>query len=100
MAGAAPGQGTTLEAKVKVLNRQGLHARPSSVLAQNALRFKDTRISIRRGDLVVDAKSIMELLLLEARCGTELTVEAAGPQAREALEVVRDLFEREFDVKL
>jgi phosphotransferase system HPr (HPr) family protein len=93
------GQGISLEATVVVRNKQGLHARPSSVLAENALRFKDTAISIRRGDLEVDAKSIMELLLLEARCGTELTLVATGPRAQEAIDTLRALFDREFDVK-
>ena len=52
------------------------------------------------GGEVVDAKSIMELLLLEAGPGTELTLVANGPQASEAAEAIRDLFEREFDGSL
>jgi len=93
-------QTASVAAKVKVLNRNGLHARPSSVLAETALRFSDTVLTIRRGDLVVDAKSIMELLLLEAQCGTELTLTAEGPQAETAIRTLRDLFEREFDLAL
>ena len=93
-------QSATAEAVVKVRNKNGLHARPSSVLAENALRFADTAISIRRGDLDVDAKSIMELLLLEATCGTELKLVASGPQAQEAVDELTALFEREFDIKL
>jgi len=93
-------QTASAAATVKVLNRNGLHARPSSVLAETALRFADTVLTIRRGDLVVDAKSIMELLLLEAQCGTELTLTAEGPQAEEAIRILSDLFEREFDLAL
>ena len=93
-------QETSIRAPVTVRNKNGLHARPSSVLAETALRFKDTSISILRGDLEVDAKSIMELLLLEAACGVELTLVASGPQAREAVEELLGLFEREFDLKL
>jgi len=91
---------TVLETVVKVTNKNGLHARPSSVLAETALRFKDTTVKLRRGELEVDAKSIMELLLLEAQCGTELTLVAEGPQAQVASDAVRALFEREFDLKL
>ncbi len=90
----------TVEATVKVLNKNGLHARPSSVLAENALRYTDTAISIRRGELEVDAKSIMELLLLEAHCGTELQLVASGPRAEEAVGELQALFEREFDIQL
>lgn len=90
----------TAEASVVVRNRNGLHARPSSVLAEAALRFPDTSITIRRGTIAVDAKSIMELLLLEAACGTELVLVAEGTQADEAVEELRRLFDREFDVQL
>ena len=91
---------TTVERTVTVLNRNGLHARPSSVLAESALRFPHTSIAIRKGEFEVDAKSIMELLLLEASCGTELTLVASGPRSDEAIEALVDLFQREFDIKL
>ena len=90
----------SVQQTVAVRNKNGLHARPSSVLAENALRFPDTAIAIQKGDLEVDAKSIMELLLLEAAHGTELTLVASGPQAEEAIGTLVDLFEREFDIKL
>jgi len=95
-------QGTNqkIEAHVVVRNKNGLHARPSSVLAENALRFPETTITIHRGTLSVDAKSIMELLLLEAAFGTELLLVADGPQADEAIQELSQLFDREFDVKL
>jgi phosphotransferase system HPr (HPr) family protein len=88
------------EARVTVRNKQGLHARPSSVLAQKALSFPDTTITLRRGspDLEVDAKSIMELILLEARHGTELVISARGPEAAAAVEALKALFERQFDL--
>ena len=88
------------ETMVTVKNRNGLHARPSSVLAETALRFADTEISIRKGEFQVDAKSIMELLLLEASCGTELHLTANGPAADEAIRQLTGLFEREFDLNL
>ena len=91
---------TVSETTVTVKNRNGLHARPSSVLAETALRFSDTVISIRKGEFQVDAKSIMELLLLEASCGTELHLTANGPAADEAIRQLTGLFEREFDLKL
>ena len=94
------GNGTTLVVVVVVRNANGLHARPSSVLAETALRFADTVLTLRRDATEVDAKSIMELLLLEAGPGTELTLTASGPQASEAVAALQDLFEREFDLNL
>ncbi len=101
------GSKTSVEITVRVQNKNGLHARPSSVLAETALRFAETSISLRRTDsdvadanALVDAKSIMELLLLAAGPGTELTLLADGPQANEACDAIRALFEREFDLSL
>jgi phosphocarrier protein len=89
-----------VEGRVVVRNKNGLHARPSSVLAEAALRFTDTELTLRRDETEVDAKSIMELLLLAAGPGTELTLIASGPSASEAVEALADLFEREFDLDL
>ncbi len=89
----------TVELRVTVENRQGLHARPSSMLAETALKFEGTELTLKRGELEVNAKSIMELLMLEAACGTELTLCARGPNAEEALQVIRELFECQFHVK-
>jgi len=99
------GEGLTIEQRVVVVrNRNGLHARPSSVLAEAALRFTDTELKLRKGGdedgTEVDAKSIMELLLLAAGPGTELTLVASGPSAGEAIEAISGLFEREFDLDL
>lgn len=89
-----------MERVVVVRNRNGLHARPSSVLAEAALRFTDTELILRKGSTEVDAKSIMELLLLAAGPGTELTLVASGPSAAEAARALSELFEREFDLDL
>ena len=94
------GSEPSVEITVRVRNKNGLHARPSSVLAETALRYEDTTISIRKGDTEVDAKSIMELLLLAAGPGTQLVLTASGPQADEAAAAIADLFEREFDLDL
>jgi len=90
----------TVEAQVTVRNPHGLHARPSGIIAEIALRYPDTAIMIRRGDLEVDAKSIVELLLLAAGQGTLLTIVAKGASAAPAVEALRDLFEREFDLHI
>lgn len=88
-----------VESKVTVRNKQGLHARPSSVLAQTAIAFADTEIRLKKGALEVDAKSIMELILLEAHFGTELALTAEGPQAQAAVAAIEGLFERQFDLR-
>ncbi len=91
---------SAVETVVAVTNKHGLHARPSSVLAEAALRFEDTTIRLRRGELEVDAKSIMELLLLEASHGTSLTLVTEGPQAQPAARAITELFANGFGINL
>ncbi|MEA4855717.1 MAG: HPr family phosphocarrier protein [Solidesulfovibrio sp.] len=73
-----------LALRVRVLNDQGLHARPAAKLAQEAQKF-GCDISLALGGEVVDAKSILDILTLAAGQGSELELRATGPEARDAL---------------
>ncbi len=70
--------------RVRVLNDQGLHARPAARLAQEAQKFP-CDISLVHGDETVDAKSILDILTLAAGHGSELELRASGPEAEDAL---------------
>ena len=85
-------------AVVTIKNRLGLHARPAMALVELANRFQSA-IRIRRTDSQewVDAKSIMQVMMLAATQGTQLRVEADGPDAQETVQAITDLVEREFD---
>lgn len=83
-------------AKVKIVNRLGLHARPAMSLVDVASGFS-SRITIRRGDSSVDGKSIMEVLMLAATKGTELEVDAQGTDAEAAVKAICELIGRGFD---
>ncbi len=52
-----------MEIIVKILNEQGLHARPASIFVKTANKFKST-ISILHGDEVANAKSIINIMSL------------------------------------
>jgi len=71
------------ELKVKVSNRNGLHARPSAHFASVAKKF-DCRISVTKGDRAADGKSIMGLLTLAASYGTVLNICLVGPESEQA----------------
>ena len=86
----------TLAREVIVSNSQGLHARPADALAREARKWQ-SRIELVADSQRVDGKSILEVLTLAAEAGTRLVVEATGPDAREALEAIGSLFERNFD---
>jgi phosphotransferase system HPr (HPr) family protein len=77
---------------VVVPNPNGLHARPASVLAATARRFRSD-IRLRRGDDEANAKSVTSLMGLEVLQGHRVSVVASGPDAEEALTVLRGMLE-------
>lgn len=83
------------EKTVVLTNRMGLHARPSTQIATAAGRF-NADVSIIKDDMTVDAKSVLELLMLAAECGSELTVRADGDDAAAAVKAVVALIEGRF----
>lgn len=81
--------------EVKVALENGLHLGPSSQIVQLAQRFA-SELTIRKGDRVVNGKSMLDLLTLAAEHGTVLQIEARGDDANDAIEAVVALFERNF----
>lgn len=81
--------------RTRVLNDQGLHARPAARLAQEAQKF-GCAIEMAVNGAVVDAKSILDILTLAAGHGSELELRAKGPGAREALLHLGALFRNRF----
>ena len=61
------------------------------------MRFK-SEITVQRVDQnkAVDAKSIMQLMMLAAVCGTELKVEANGSDASDSIAAIKELVESRF----
>jgi phosphocarrier protein len=82
-------------ARFEVVNRLGLHARSAVLLAETAARF-DACVTVTRDVQTVDAKSVLELMLLAATRGTTLEVAAVGPDALAAVEAVGELIRKGF----
>ena len=70
--------------RLRVRNRQGLHARPAALFVQVANRFKSA-IRVKKGRDEVDGKSIMGILTLAASKGSTILVTIEGPDAQDAL---------------
>lgn len=70
-------------------NLGGLHLRPTVAVVSLAKAFPGQLI-IRYGDRVADAKSIFDLMLLQAPAGAELSLEARGPGSHEVLGQIAD----------
>jgi phosphocarrier protein HPr len=79
--------GAPLLQKVVITNPQGFHMRPMAAFAQLASRFKSS-VKVSREGQSVNGKSILDLMLLAATQGTELTLEVAGPDAQDALDAL------------
>ena len=88
-------QTSSISRVVVIRNKQGLHARPADKFVRLAAKF-DAKVDIVRDSRRVPANSIMELLTLGATQGTQLTLEAEGPQAQQAVEALADLVENVF----
>ncbi len=80
------------QARIRVLNEIGLHARPAALVAELANRFDaDLRLAKPGGPGPVSARSLTGLMTLVARKGDELVATASGPQADEALAALSEL---------
>ena len=77
--------------KVKIQNRLGMHARPATEFAKVAGKFAATITVGHPESEQVDAKSIMQLMMLAATEGTELTINADGSDADDAVDELVEL---------
>ena len=84
-----------MERSVRIVNKNGLHARPAAELVKTASKFQ-SEITMVRDDLEVNGKSIMGVMMLAAECGAELLVRADGPDAEQAVQAIADLVARKF----
>lgn len=90
-----PDTDTQCQRTVRIINPQGLHARPADLLVRCADGF-DSKILIHKGSEEVDCRSILSLLTLGATEGTELKLTAQGLDAEDALSAIGELFELGF----
>jgi phosphotransferase system HPr (HPr) family protein len=73
----------------------GLHLRVGKDLVKVANRYhcSITAENLSRSSPVCDVKSILQLMQLQARQGHTVRLAAAGPDAKEAIHAVVELFE-------
>jgi len=81
---------------VDIINKLGLHARAAAKLVETVAPFKSS-IRIGRGDRLVEARSIMALLMLGAGQGSQLTLQVSGDDAEAAVAAIQSLLARRFD---
>ena len=80
-----------IKRKIKIINKLGLHARASSKLTQLACTFT-SEIFLIKDKNKVNAKSIMEVLMLAASKNTIILVVADGIDEKKAISDIESLF--------
>ena len=89
----------TVDLEVTILNKEGFHSRPVMEFVKLAQGFvSEIRVASidRKEKKVVDGKSPMELMLLEATAGTTIRILACGPDAEEAATSLVGLVKNKF----
>jgi phosphocarrier protein HPr len=88
--------GEPLRRVVTVANPQGLHMRPAAAFAKAARQYQST-VTVSREDRSVNGKSQIDLLLLAAEPGAQLTLEVSGDDATRALDELGAILESVFE---
>jgi phosphocarrier protein len=84
---------------VEIINKLGLHARPSARLTQLASGF-NSKVFMSRNGRRVNAKSIMGVMMLAAAKGSTITLETDGDDESEAIEAIVSLISSGFGEEL
>ena len=87
---------TVAERSVQIVNAAGLHARPAAQLVKLASRFA-CEVEVAKDGLLVNAKSIMGVLMLAAEKGSHIHIRCEGDDADRALEALAALVARGFE---
>ncbi|MFK4752152.1 MULTISPECIES: HPr family phosphocarrier protein [Oceanospirillaceae] len=82
--------------QITIINKLGLHARAAAKLVSTAAAYGST-VKIGYPNRMVDAKSIMAVMMLAASKGTDIQIEAEGNDAQPALDALCELINRRFD---
>ena len=75
---------------ITMTNPTGLHTRPSGVFVAKAKEF-ESKVEVENEGKKVNGKSLLKLLSIGIKNGSEVTVHAEGPDADEAVEVLGEL---------
>jgi phosphocarrier protein HPr len=85
-----------ISTKIMIINKLGLHARAAAKLVSITATF-GCQIRAGLNGRLVDAKSIMAVMMLAASKGTELELQFDGPDEEQAHAAVVTLINNRFD---
>ena len=90
-----PVAGRTVERTVDIINKLGLHARASAKLVTLANKFT-ADVRLRKDGREVSAKSILNIIMLAAGLGSQVTLIAEGEDAEQAIDELAALVADKF----
>ena len=85
-----------IETQVTIINKLGLHARAAAKFVSCTSAFSSKIQAGKEGNMV-DAKSIMSVMMLAAGKGTVLDLKIDGADEEQALSALTALIENRFD---
>ncbi len=91
-----PAPASKVAREFTILNRLGLHARPSAMFVKVCSRFK-SEIWVEKDGERVNGKSIMGLMMLAAGHGSKLVITCEGSDADRAVAEIEEVIRRKFD---
>jgi phosphocarrier protein len=86
---------TVAHRPVEITNSLGLHVRPAMKFVEVASRFQ-SEVRVLHNNNEFNGKSLLELTMMAAECGTRLELQARGPDAAQAIEALAELFAARF----
>jgi phosphocarrier protein HPr len=88
---------TNVKAAFKIINKRGLHTRPSTALVKCSNSFM-SKIKLYYKDFEVDAKNLIDVMMLSVNKGEEVTIEAKGSDAKKAIDALLTLANNKFNM--
>ncbi|HNF87568.1 MAG TPA: HPr family phosphocarrier protein [bacterium] len=85
-----------IEREITVINKAGVHARPSAMIVKTASQF-DSEVFLSCDGTEVNAKSIMSVMMLAAAQGSVVKIKTEGSDEMQAADAIAALFDSKFN---
>lgn len=85
------------EKKIRILNKAGIHCRPSSMIMAAVEQYPGNSFLLTAPRGSSSMTSILDLLALGLQCGDTAQLQVTGPQEQEAGEKIAEMLEHEYD---
>lgn len=82
--------------EIEIINKLGLHARAAAKLVKLVSTF-ESQVEIGKDGQMVNAKSIMGVMMLAASRGSLMTLSSDGHDEQSAMTAVTDLINNKFE---